>query len=195
MTIPSAMETADYLWSALGLYWLISARQSSSAKTHEPNILRALRFLVLGTVFVLLLSPWLRIGVLGRRFLSDSMPIHAAGLALTVAGILLTVWARVRLGRNWSDKVVIKTDHELIRTGPYAYMRHPIYSGVLLGIAGTALVIGEWRGVAAFCLMLANYWIKARKEERVLKDTFGEAFDEHMRRTGFLLPRFRFGVR
>jgi protein-S-isoprenylcysteine O-methyltransferase Ste14 len=189
---PSAARTTDYIWSALGLYWVISARQSGATKTPEAHSFRALRFLVLGTTFILLLSGWLRIGPLAWRFVPDTFAVRTIGMIITVVGVSVTVWARICLGRNWSDKVVIKEDHELIRTGPYAYVRHPIYSGVLLGVAGTPLAIGEWRGVLAFALLFTTYAIKAKKEERVLAGAFGAAFEEHARRTGFLLPRFHF---
>jgi protein-S-isoprenylcysteine O-methyltransferase Ste14 len=99
------------------------------------------------------------------------------------------MWARISLGQYWSDKVVLKVDHQLIRSGPYARMRHPIYSGVLLGVAGSALVINEWRGVLAFVLLLTNYAIKANREDKILAGAFAEDFNEHKRRAGFLLPR------
>ncbi len=195
MSVPPVISIAGFIWAALGVYWIASARQSGATKTPEPHIFRALRFVILGTTFGLQFSPWLRIGPLGWRFMPESASVEFLGLAMTIAGIGLTLWARVRLGRNWSDKVVIKTDHELIRTGPYAYFRHPIYSGVLLGGAGTALSIGDWRGVAAFCLLLVTYSIKAKKEERVLAAAFGAQFEEHLRRTGFLFPRLHVGAR
>jgi protein-S-isoprenylcysteine O-methyltransferase Ste14 len=86
---------------------------------------------------------------------------------------------------------VLKLGHQLITSGPYARMRHPIYSGVLLGVAGTALVVGEWRDALAFCLLLTNYAIKAKREEKILARAFAEGFPEHKRRTGFLFPRLR----
>ncbi|HEY4742475.1 MAG TPA: isoprenylcysteine carboxylmethyltransferase family protein [Candidatus Acidoferrales bacterium] len=191
----TAARIVDYIWSALGLYWVISARQSGATKTPEAHSFRALRFLILGTTFTLLLTDWLRIGPLAWRFVPDTVAVRTIGVIITAVGVSLTVWARICLGRNWSDKVVIKEDHELIRTGPYAFIRHPIYSGVLLGVAGTALAIGEWRGVVAFVLLFTTYAIKARKEERVLAGAFGMAFEEHARRTGFLLPRFHLRTR
>jgi protein-S-isoprenylcysteine O-methyltransferase Ste14 len=193
--VPSAARILDCIWSALGLYWVISARQSGATKTHEAHSFRAVRFLILGATFFLLLSDWLRIGPLAWRFVPDTFAVRTIGVIITVVGVSVTVWARICLGRNWSDKVVIKEDHELIRTGPYAYMRHPIYSGVLLGVAGTAITTGEWRGIVAFALLFTMYAIKAKKEERVLAGAFGGAFEEHARRTGFLLPRFHWGTR
>ena len=84
---------------------------------------------------------------------------------------------------------MLQADHKLVRSGPYAYMRHPIYTGVLLGVAGTAVVLGEWRGAAAFLLLLTNYIIKARREEKILAQQFGEEFRLHQKQAGFLLPK------
>jgi protein-S-isoprenylcysteine O-methyltransferase Ste14 len=99
------------------------------------------------------------------------------------------VWARISLGQYWSDKVVLKVDHQLIRSGPYARMRHPIYSGVLLGVAGSALVVDQWRGTLALLLLLTNYAIKAKREDKILAGAFAQDFAEHKGRAGFLLPR------
>jgi protein-S-isoprenylcysteine O-methyltransferase Ste14 len=137
----------------------------------------------------LLLTGWLRIGWLGERFLPDIFWVRWTGVVVAGSGMLLCVWARHHLGEYWSDKVGLKVDHQLIRSGPYAVLRHPIYSGVLLGIAGSALAIGQWRGIVALAVMAANYWIKARREERMLSRKFGNAFEEYRLKAGFLLPK------
>jgi protein-S-isoprenylcysteine O-methyltransferase Ste14 len=108
-----------------------------------------------------------------------------------LTGLALAVWARIRLGRFWSDRIALKVDHQLVCDGPYAYVRHPIYSGVLLAVGGTALVVNQWRAALAFALLLTNYWIKAQSEDRLLAERFGDQFREHVRNTGFLAPRFR----
>jgi protein-S-isoprenylcysteine O-methyltransferase Ste14 len=178
------------IWSTFGIYWAVGARQSGTAQTTEPNRFRALRLGILATTFILLLAPWLGIGFLNGRFVPDNRATRWIGVALMIAGIGLAISARRHLGQNWSDKVELKVDHQLIRSGPYAYLRHPIYSGVLLGVAGTALAAGMVRGGAAFLLLLSSYAIKAKKEERVLAVKFGDVFREHRRNTGFIFPRF-----
>jgi protein-S-isoprenylcysteine O-methyltransferase Ste14 len=99
------------------------------------------------------------------------------------------VWARVTLGRNWSGQIQIKSDHQLISAGPYRFVRHPIYTGILGGIFGTAFAIGEVRGAIAFVLILIGFANKARMEEAFLARQFGASFEQHVKRTGFFLPR------
>jgi protein-S-isoprenylcysteine O-methyltransferase Ste14 len=185
-----------WMWAALGIYWLIAARATKETEVSESAWLRVLRLGILGITFVLLLSPWLRMGWLGRRFIPDTVIGSRVGIVLAVAGLALCFWARRVLGEHWSDKVVIKVDHKLIRGGPYAHLRHPIYSGVLLAIAGTALAVGEWRGVVALALLGGNYFVKAMREERILASRFGEDFAEYQRQAGFLFPRLhKSGIR
>ncbi|HYL46878.1 MAG TPA: isoprenylcysteine carboxylmethyltransferase family protein, partial [Candidatus Limnocylindrales bacterium] len=94
------------------------------------------------------------------------------------------------LGKYWSAEVTIRSGHELIRTGPYAHIRHPIYTGILLALVGTVLVIGEYRALAALAIAVIGFVRKAKKEESFLEGQFGAAFEEHRRLTGFFLPRF-----
>src|SRR3989475_11570279 len=193
MTPAQTHLVLNWLWAAAGLYWILSARAAGRNPTEagESHAHRILRLLILAVTFVLLLSPSLPVGPLARPFVPDHPAIRDLGVALVGLGILLMIWARRHLGHYWSDKVEIKTNHQLISTGPYGRLRHPIYTGMLLGIAGTALAVGEWRGLAAFVLLLTNYVIKARKEECILPQKFGTAFQEYQRRTGFLIPRLR----
>jgi protein-S-isoprenylcysteine O-methyltransferase Ste14 len=188
--VPLLQRLLGLVWSAFGIYWAANSRPSSAAHKTEPNRFRALRLGILATSFILLLVPWLGFESLNVRFVPANSIVRLAGVAITFAGIALAFSGRRHLGRNWSDKVEVKVDHQLIRSGPYAYLRHPIYSGVLLGVAGTALAVGQVRGIAAFLLLLGSYAIKARKEERVLVEKFGDAFREHQRNAGFLFPRF-----
>ena len=178
------------MWGAFGFYWLRNARHSGSSVTREASWWRVMRLLILAFTFTLLLSPWLRIGPLGWRFMPFSEVGAGVGVMMTAFGIGLCVWARVHLGKYWSDKVVLKVDHRLIRSGPYQFLRHPIYSGVLLGIAGTTLAIGEWRGLVALTVASVNYFFKARREERILAGQFGEEFTDYTKQAGFLAPRW-----
>jgi len=190
MTVSQFHNLLGYLWAALGIYWIWSARQKRRVEVGEANAFRLLRLSILVITFVLLLGNEIPLGPLDGKFLRENWTLRWASAALTLLGIALTVWARNHLGSNWSDKVEIQENHQLIHTGPYASFRHPIYSGVLTAIAGTAMAMGKWRCLIAFLLLLTSYAIKAKKEERVLELAFGDAYKRYERTTGFLLPRF-----
>lgn len=143
--------------------------------------------------FILLLEPKVHLGLLDRRFFSNSASRNWIGIGLTFCGIGLAIWARSYLGANWSATITIRQWHSLIRTGPYSRVRHPIYSGLLTAFAGTALAQGEWRGLLALAIAVIAWAIKARKEEHWLRDEFGAQFEEYCQRTGFLLPRLTQG--
>jgi protein-S-isoprenylcysteine O-methyltransferase Ste14 len=185
------LRILGYIWAAFGIYWLIASSKGKAAQTHEPPYYRLARLGVLGITFSLLFWKPSAAGILGRRFVFESRTVECIGFGLALAGFAIATWARVHLAQYWSDKIILKVDHQLIRSGPYAYVRHPIYSGVLLAVLGTALLLGEARGLLAFALMLVNYAIKAKREEGVLAEHFGYEFREHARRAGFLLPRLR----
>jgi len=104
---------------------------------------------------------------------------------------LFAIWARSTIGKDWSAEVQIKQGHELIRTGPYRMIRHPIYTGLLVAVAGTAIATGQVRSILGFLIILFGFIRKAKKEESFLSAEFGAAFAEHRRRTGFFLPRGR----
>ena len=121
-------------------------------------------------VFALLYSADPRFGALNRRFLPPDPPaIEYAGVALTAAGVGFAIWARAHLGKYWSGDVTIRQEHRLIRSGPYQFIRHPIYSGMLLALVGSVLVIGEYRALLGFAIILLGFVKKARKEESFLK--------------------------
>jgi protein-S-isoprenylcysteine O-methyltransferase Ste14 len=139
--------------------------------------------------YSLLFYKWTSVGWLGKRFVADTSSAAVIGVALTAAGVAFAIWARWHLGANWSAVVSIREEHELIRTGPYRRIRHPIYTGMLLAMAGTALVLGELRGLLAFAITLLAFYWKARKEEVWLTREFGEKFEAHTRQTGMFLPK------
>ena len=140
---------------------------------------------------MLLFSRDAAFGTLNRRFAASGSWLEPVGIMLTAAGIAFAIWARRHLGKEWSADVTIRQDHKLIRTGPYARIRHPIYTGILLAMLGTALVVGEFRGLVAVAVTFVGFWRKAQTEESFLSQEFGVDFEEHKRRTGFLLPRVR----
>jgi protein-S-isoprenylcysteine O-methyltransferase Ste14 len=190
MTRLHALHILAWIWAAFGVCWFASARRATSARTQESRVYRLVRLLILALVFILLFADWAGVGPLAWPFVRERAAVIYSGFVLALLGLALAMWARIHLGQYWSDRVVLKVDHQLVRTGPYAWIRHPIYSGVLLGVAGTAVVLGEWRGVLAFVILLVNYCIKAGREDRLLAEAFPDQFAEHKSHAGFLLPNF-----
>jgi protein-S-isoprenylcysteine O-methyltransferase Ste14 len=176
-------------WMVFFLYWAISALSSKVAKKSESVFARFQRMVPLVVAYSLLFYKWTSVGWLGKRFVADTSTAAIIGVALTAAGVAFAIWARWHLGANWSAVVSIREAHELIRSGPYRRIRHPIYTGMLLAMAGTALVLGEVRGLLAFTITLLAFYRKARKEEAWLTREFGEKFEAHTRQTGMFLPK------
>lgn len=108
--------------------------------------------------------------------------------AIVLAGLVVTLWARAVLGENWSASPAIKEKHELIERGPYAYVRHPIYSGVLLMALGTTILYGRVGGFAVLVALFIGLWFKALPEERLLTQHFPEAYSKYKTRVKALIP-------
>ena len=178
-------------WYAAAAYWTISTLRLKRTKVAESHSGRLLHIGVMTLAFALLFSTRLRLGPLGLRFLPESALVQNLGIFLTFVGAAFAIWARYSLGQYWSGRVTLKVDHRLIRSGPYAYVRHPLYAGLLLAMAGTALVVGEWRALLGVLLAVMEFSRKATKEEALLAKEFRDDYKEYQRHTGFLAPRFR----
>jgi protein-S-isoprenylcysteine O-methyltransferase Ste14 len=178
----------ETVWMLVGCCWMVGALRSKPAARHERLRTRVVHLAIMTVACVLLFSSSTRIGVLGSRFLPEYNGIGWAGLGITVAGCAFAVWARILLGTNWSARVGVKQNHQFVRTGPYAVVRHPIYAGLLLAILGTALALGEVRGLIALGLALIGWFTKARAEEQFLVEHFGGAYVRYCREVKQLIP-------
>jgi len=176
------------VWLSWALYWWALSRNVKTSVRTEPIHSRLLHIVPLMIAATLLFPSHVPLPVLSERFMPPAAWPFWVGAASTLAGILFTVWARVHLGRNWSGVVTVKEDHELIQSGPYGIVRHPIYSGLLLAFAGSALARGEWRGVVAVAIVAWAFWRKLRTEERWMRERFGSAYQSYSERVPALVP-------
>ncbi|HPF70313.1 MAG TPA: isoprenylcysteine carboxylmethyltransferase family protein, partial [Candidatus Krumholzibacteria bacterium] len=155
-------------WLVLVAYWTCSARFAKGAAVKEPWPVRLAVYWLPLVAAVLLLGPgpWFGHSLLREQFVPHTTLVYSVGLALAIAGAALAIASRSLLGRNWSATVELKRDHELITRGPYRFVRHPIYTGLLLLFLGNAVMVGDWRGLLAVAIVFASFWRKLRLEER-----------------------------
>lgn len=175
-------------WILAGLVWLAAAFFVKRTERNEPLASRLFQ-LAWALVAAVLLSfprwPW---GPLGIRVIPRSLLLGLLGLAMTWGGIAFAIWARFYIGRNWSGRVTIKQDHELIRSGPYAIVRHPIYAGFLAALAGTTIAIGQIRAILALAIITVGLHFKARTEEKFMRQQFGEEYARYEREVKSVIP-------
>lgn len=175
-------------WVVQGLYWEYAAKNAAAAKSAEARRSRAFHVFLANFAAVLELAPIRGLG----RFLPAigwiMITAAVAGTLVEVFGVVLAIWARRTLGRNWSGEISIKIEHELIRSGPYRRLRHPIYTGLLAMYAGAALVTGERLALIGFAIAVLAYWRKIRLEERNLEVAFGTDYETYRRESWALVP-------
>ena len=176
------------MWLSWSIYWFALSRNVKSTVRREPWTSRLMHIVPLVAAVYLLWVPSMPIAVLGERILPLAAWPFWIGSALTASGLLFTVWARLHLGKNWSGIVTIKEGHELVTSGPYAFVRHPIYTGLVLAFLGSAMARAEWRGVLAFALASVALWRKLRFEERWMRQQFGKQYRTYSQRVAALVP-------
>jgi protein-S-isoprenylcysteine O-methyltransferase Ste14 len=172
-------------WIVAGLVWLVGAFFTKSSERTESRGSRLTQFAWAFLAAILLWVPW---GPLRIRVIPRSLILGDLGLALTLGGISLAIWARFFLGRNWSARVTIKKNHELIRSGPYVIVRNPIYTGFLTALAGTVMVIGELRAILALVIVAVGLHYKVKTEEKFMSDQFGEEYARYRQEVKSLIP-------
>lgn len=175
------------LWIACMLYWVVAARNAKPVVRRESPASRAAHIVPMLIGAVLLAAPTVP-GWLNANWAIPTLTRLVIGTVTVAAGLMLCIWARRVLGGNWSGTVTIKQDHEIIRRGPYRWIRHPIYSGLLVAFLGSAIARPRWAGVLAFVLVFAALWRKLRVEERWLETSLGTPYAQYRRTSWALVP-------
>lgn len=175
-------------WIVTAVVWLIGAFATKPTARRQPAESRWLDIGEAWMAALLLFRSKLQFGPLAWRFVPNAQTLVWLGVALTIAGLSLAITARLFLGGNWSGTVTIKKGHILVRRGPYALVRHPIYSGILLAILGTALAIGEVRALVGASLVFLILAHKMNLEERFMMERFGASYAEYRNHVKALIP-------
>lgn len=186
------VDVVKWIWIVFVSIWALAAFFFTPKRTirrQSVPILLLQSAVVVAVVFLpTLLFPSQFHSLSEKHFLAPQSSLHGIGILLTLAGCAFALWARAVLGRNWSGTVTVKEDHELITHGPYAWVRHPIYSGLLLALLGTALVVGKliYLSLIPICLLALVY--KFIAEEKFMLETFGNRYRSYRLRVKALIP-------
>jgi protein-S-isoprenylcysteine O-methyltransferase Ste14 len=169
----------DCAWLAFWIYWLVSA---SSSKESVEGGWRT-RLTGVTAVGIFLIAGVFRLG----RLAAHSLILAAVGALLFACGIALAVWARLHLGRNWGAPMTQRADPELVTSGPYRLIRHPIYTGLLTAMLGTALV-NNLLGLVVVAVLVPYFYYCTIVEDRNLAAAFPETYPEYKNTTKRLIP-------
>jgi len=189
LIVMSPVSAIQTLWIVWFISWMAAAVWSNSSVKH-PGVGREFPYRLILIVGIVLLA-----GLYSHRFATEfilwrtGFALGWSMVALAAAGFLFMWWARIVLGRLWSSGVSVKADHHVIDTGPYGLVRHPIYTGIIVAGFATAAIRGTVAGFLGATLMTISWYIKAREEERFLREQLGpEAYDAYAQRVPMLIP-------
>jgi len=178
-------------WIIFALVWLVASLATKRTQQKAPLISRLTYGVLVTAGCYLMFAGELVFPRLRAHILPPSTVKDVAGIVLTASGIALAMWARFYIGSNWSSAVTVKVGHELVRTGPYRWVRHPIYAGILLALIGTGLSRNHIAVLPGIALCWLGFLLKSRMEENFMRQTFGEQYVEYCETVGALVPKVR----
>lgn len=161
-------------WLVSEVYWGFHSRGNKETVHQQKTLVRTFVVISVYFAFALIYFPFFSVGLFALRAVPQNDFFGIAGVVLCGSGISFSIWSRRTLGKNWSGPVTLKKDHDLIRTGPYAIVRHPIYFGSLVSLTGSALTTAELRGFFGVLLVAYALLRKINEEESLLRTHFME---------------------
>jgi protein-S-isoprenylcysteine O-methyltransferase Ste14 len=171
-------------WVVFIAYWIFSAIGTKRYARYGSYGFGVRIVIAIAIVFLLQVPAARDFLLSGQEFLSPV--IQWIGVVLCVCGVAFAIWARVYLGRNWGMPMSLKQDAELVTSGPYEYVRHPIYTGMILAMLGPTLVIIWW--IVPFAFFLVYFVWAAKTEEKIMRNEFPNQYPDYMKRSKMLIP-------
>jgi protein-S-isoprenylcysteine O-methyltransferase Ste14 len=188
ITIDQIIHWTQLLYLLIAAVWLGSL-PFVKRNVQEQSISSAIQqTIVFGTGLYLLFGSPSTPGWFNQPMFTVTFPIALAGLGLAICGVGLSIWARLILGENWSNFPSLKQNHALIMTGPYRLVRHPIYTGLLIALLGSALQYGLVRSFLAVLTCVVGLYLKVSVEEEFMVQRFGEAYLRYRKNVSALVP-------
>ena len=187
-TYPLALNIISACWILFAVIWLLAAFATKQSVYRESRLQR-MRYVIPILLGGFLLAKGHRLSdPLNHRVIPHVEALAWTGVVLCIAGFAFCIWARFTLGRNWSGVVTLKRGHELISDGPYALVRHPIYTGLLTMFVATVIVLGHVAGIIAAPFVFLSIWIKLRHEEKVMLKQFPNEYADYQQRAKRIIP-------
>jgi protein-S-isoprenylcysteine O-methyltransferase Ste14 len=175
-------------WLILLAYWGYNSRKVKTAVFTQTKTSRYVYLFFLLTSFIILYFRFAAVGILGYQIIPVNRFTGLAGAGICVAGVAFAIWARKFLGDNWSAEVTLKQGHKLIQSGPYQFVRHPIYTGFEIAFLGTVITIGQLKGFVGLGILFTNHFYKTMMEEKILREQFREQYLDYAKRVRRLIP-------
>jgi protein-S-isoprenylcysteine O-methyltransferase Ste14 len=176
------------MWFATFIYWLVSSFSVKKSVKKQSGWGRILYIFCVLLAFSLLFGNYLNLSFLEKPILPQNNYWKITGMVLCAIGLIFAIMARIWLGENWSGRITIKENHELIQSGPYALTRNPIYSGFLLAFSGCSMSLGLLKGYLGIFFLVVCILIKISKEEAFMQEVFGEKYRTYKSKVKRLIP-------
>jgi protein-S-isoprenylcysteine O-methyltransferase Ste14 len=176
-----------FIWTIYLVYWILASRKNKKARYHKKSLLGGIfaRTLLIGIIILLWVIP-----IFSIHIFTPSLSHTTTGILTTFLGLCFAFWARVALGNNWSaNPIELKNNHQLVTTGPYSYVRHPIYSGVILALLGTFVATGQYHTLILLLLVGTGLFVRCFTEDSLMLHEFPEVFTDYKKKVKMLVPK------
>lgn len=187
----SNITVVSYIWSIFWIYWILAAIKTRSnvkkESSGQKSIPRVTHLMLVIISYVITFFQFKNI-FLWDRILPSYKYVDYIGIAILVISLLFAIWARIILGRNWSGAIQKVEGQRLVCSGPYKYIRNPIYTGIVCGFFGTFITLRSLASIIGFCIILTTYIIKINREQRFLILEFGEEYKKYIKESWALIP-------